>query len=1387
MLDWPNIRIHNHSQNNAFEELVCQLARHDIPEDPKQFYRLGTPDGGVECYWLLNDGSEIGWQAKYVFDIDSLLSQTDGSIKSSIKTHPNLKTFIVAIPFNLPGPHIGRGKKLVKSAQEKWDDKVSAWKALFSAKGRNVDIVLWNESHLNNLLIAPVNEGVRYYWFNNNELTTTWFEQKLSNSISDLGPRYAPELNIELDIIKYFGCLFRDNRCLKQIQCYHNALDNTIRALHQICNAQIEDDRYIDEYARLFHLQSTMIALLKLSDYHEMKTLPINQINQLLQSMEETCSSIWDISEREMGMEDFRRSPCYSALNKIFEVLDNGKHLFDDKMKLVNHPFMLLHGEPGVGKSHLLADVCSRQIRMGIPCILLLGEYFSAVANPREQIRQLLQISINSDTLLQSLNSIGQTVGQRILLAIDALNEGNGNIIWGRFLAGIVNDIEKYPWIALVVSIRSDYLDLIIPQQIQQSIINIEHRGFEDIFDSVCDEFFRYYGIESTVPILNQEFSNPLFLKLFCESRKNDKGLSVLPGLSEVFEGFQNHINDKLYSKFRYEPSLNIVKTIIEEIAKILVDGDLYAVTYTEFQKTIDEKVGGLLGRKSTDEYFNFLDALIKEGILRTFTPYNEHKKQVTFAYDRMKDYYVTIQRLEKKPANMDIKQFINSSPSFKNVFSSREFTAERVINILSIILPEMFGTELIACSPDGKVTHLLLKGFLASFIWRKQPSVPDNITKWLLNIAEQNEEVKKLIIDEFLNICVISGHPYNMQFIHENFLYPQTMGQLDSWWTPHINSKFYAYENTVYKRIVRWCWNINHPPSNISAESRLLLGMVLSWFCCATNRALRDRSTKALVCLYKDSVEEIIQLFEKMNCVQDIYVQERLYAAAYGVVLHSDTLESVKTLSDYFLQIVFSSPHVIPHILIRDYARNVVEYAIYCGLYDEKDIADIKHKITPPFVSSLPNIFPSDEDISQLEKKYDGYHGFWEICSSMKTGQNYGDFGRYVFASALHNFDGVNAHALSKWSILHILELGYDPSIHDQKTPEYAGRRSSRIERIGKKYQWITFFELLALVSDNCLITDGWGENKTFTKYCGPWNPYVRDIDPTLLIDHTLCLSYNQPEKAWYSPYDYLPLDVAPEEWIQDDPINIKNLIEMKDPQGCTWLALCSYPYWDEYPADFEEPKYGISKSMNGYIYSFLVTEDKVDMILELIKMTRNEVKDCLHDVNWYTVFDKEYYWSPAYSETVGKDGDIGWLDIIINGINTGIKCLQTTQRFLWEEEYDFSKKDKISYDIPSEFLYSGLGLQKGIVPCLYNIGDQMICYSPSILEEANHSLLIRKDVFYNWLKENNLSIIWMVTLEKYVSEKYMHRTKLWADYEGVYYFKDLELIGDMRKVDGS
>ena len=60
--------------------------------------------------------------------------------------------------------------------------------------------------------------------------------------------------------------------------------------------------------------------------------------------------------------------------------------------------------------------------------------------------------------------------------------------------------------------------------------------------------------------------------------------------------------------------------------------------------------------------------------------------------------------------------------------------------------------------------------------------------------------------------------------------------------------------------------------------------------------------------------------------------------------------------------------------------------------------------------------------------------------------------------------------------------KYGYDVEKHgafDKEIGSGRGRDSIPNERIGKKYQWSAFYEILARVSDNCKKYDEWSFRK--------------------------------------------------------------------------------------------------------------------------------------------------------------------------------------------------------------------------------------------------------------------------------------------------------------------
>ncbi|QPN37929.1 hypothetical protein I5080_03715 [Salmonella enterica] len=128
--------------------------------------------------------------------------------------------------------------------------------------------------------------------------------------------------------------------------------------------------------------------------------------------------------------------------------------------------------------------------------------------------------------------------------------------------------------------------------------------------------------------------------------------------------------------------------------------------------------------------------------------------------------------------------------------------------------------------------------------------------------------------------------------------------------------------------------------------------------------------------------------------------------------------------LSENIVSTIFEAEEVYPNVLVRDYARNIIEYALYKNIY-QMDNVDI---IRPPYRSHFPTTFPTNDEIDAYKYDYnsadfkDYYWGQNAILSSMVTEYgrgicSYGDFGRYTFQSALSGWCDFDPNDLSNYA----------------------------------------------------------------------------------------------------------------------------------------------------------------------------------------------------------------------------------------------------------------------------------------------------------------------------------------------------------------------------------
>lgn len=426
--------------------------------------------------------------------------------------------------------------------------------------------------------------------------------------------------------------------------------------------------------------------------------------------------------------------------------------------------------------------------------------------------------------------------------------------------------------------------------------------------------------------------------------------------------------------------------------------------------------------------------------------------------------------------------------------------------------------------------------------------------------------------------------------------------------------------------------------------------------------------------------------------------------------------------------------------------------------------------KIRPSYNSNpLPKKYPTN---AAIDKKYEPKKdsGNWgkenwgatAILMSMTTEygrgtSRYGDFGRYTFQAAFDDWN-VDYNGLSNYAIERIFELGYNPKLFSSFDSEQgSGRGSGHKERIGKKYQWIVFYELLARVSDQCLMTDetSWSKPKKSIAYDGPWNPYVRDIEPTLLIKDVMAERYaDEFSSHWWFNKSYSPWNVEPKKWITDrkDLPQPQNILEVTDENNTAWIWLEVHPEWGE-QEPLGEDRYDVQRKRLWYqMRSYLIKNSELADFKKSMNKTfyRSDLPEAR---NMYQVFNREFYWSPAYAffNKPYYSGE-NWIKIHPRDSEESIAQLhRTTEYFLWEEEFDCSKTSAIQFYKPVQFIVNSLNLQPSVNEGkLVDEFGQLICFDPSVNNKSLSGLLIKKESLLQFLEKEGLALCWSVIGEK-------------------------------------
>ena len=507
-LNWSDLRALNGSQREGFEELCSQLARDETPARA-EFVRKGSPDGGVECFCGFEDGREWGWQAKFFRESlrEPQWSQIDRSIRTALEAHPGLIKYFVCVPRDRSDSR----RPGVTTEMQRWERRVTTWEGWAHERGMEVEFVWWGESQLTELLSRDPQVGRHRFWFGTAaQFSNEWFDKHLERAVQVAGPRYTPEVHVDVPIVEDFELFGRSEFAVTAVRDAAKGVRKTSAYTLRRLARQEAPDATAQLAATVRSVDAVVEVLYCMrcpADEQWPLSEVISRIDDALERLDgcvEELAALADaFKEREAAEENGFSSGPANPYKEVAREAGDLQYALEDASatlarfeRAVNNDLMIITGEAGSGKTHLLCDVATRRLAKRSPTVILMGQQFTTSNPPWTQAREQLDLpEVSAQEFVGALEAAAQAADTRALFMIDALNEGRGHAIWPVHLVDLLTHLRASPWVGVVVSVRAPFIDHIVPEAVRESAHEVAHHGFAFDTYAAVERFCEHYGL----------------------------------------------------------------------------------------------------------------------------------------------------------------------------------------------------------------------------------------------------------------------------------------------------------------------------------------------------------------------------------------------------------------------------------------------------------------------------------------------------------------------------------------------------------------------------------------------------------------------------------------------------------------------------------------------------------------------------------------------------------------------------------------------------------------------------------------------------------------------------------------------------------------------------
>ena len=632
-------------------------------------------------------------------------------------------------------------------------------------------------------------------------------------------------------------------------------------------------------------------------------------------------------------------------------------------------------------------------------------------------------------------------------------------------------------------------------------------------------------------------------------------------------------------------------------------------------------------------------------------------------------------------------------------------------------------------------------------------------------------------MVQALLTVATVPDHPLNALFL-DSRLREDAMPERDAWWSAALPGAGSTAGST--RRLLDWALGLELSVP-LDDEVVTLSALSLSWLLTAPHQGVRNMATRALVNLLAGRIAVTIRLVERFTDVDDPYVLQRVYAAAYGVATRSYDAEEAGQLATIVYSNVFARGAPPADIMLRDYARGVVERAMHLGSSVEVD----ETLLRPPYNSPLP-AFPSEQEIRGLlpgpnhnpyEMKRDAEWARGQIGYSVMQGRMRDEIrersteGEWLSApltdrltrSAATKEDEPSTGSfdrgqIERYVLRRVFELGWTTELFGEFDSTWRiDEPLDESESFGRKYQRVAYSEILGLVADHFEYREpGRNGRQPCDRYDGPWQLSLRTFDPTWPPKGSRGGDMTSREGhpgAWWTGGRYeswAEAEAELEDWVRrtDDFPDAARLLRVTNPlDGTNWLNCGSDIMWRQRPPVGRKLSETLRGQLTCWVTAHLVRQADAQAVMEEARVGAffGAGDDSLPG----QVFMGEHAWSPAAAYQRAE-----WRVEGLRLNENSIVWIRPTS-----VEYPLAGHGAPRFDshlvrFPSEKFVERGGLRWCARGADFLDAEGIrAAYDPSAHEIGPSMLLLREDWTTEFLSEHELAIVWLVSGVKSVA----------------------------------